>query len=374
MLAIGATAPQCPECRLPLQPITHSGVRLECCVECRGLWCDGKELEHLLGTPMPIEARERSSALAASPTPRRCPRGHGLLHAVSPSRGVFLDWCPECAGIWVDRSEMRQIRGLLRETTPAVHQRIEGLPERVDEAQRASDEHRIAAAESDVPSGRRHWILQFLFGLPIEVYHPVRNRPLATYGLIALNVLFFLVQLSSPDLLVGRLGLVPADFLHGATPWTLLTAMMMHGGFFHLFGNMYFLRIFGDNVEDRLGAAEYLALYFTGGVVASLAHVASDPASTIPVIGASGAVSAVMGAYLYLFPHRRLYTMIFFRLFRVRAVWYLGIYLALQLVWAFLGAPGVAWWAHIGGFALGVAAAAGHRALLRRRLTALEQA
>jgi membrane associated rhomboid family serine protease len=349
-------------------------VTLDCCVECRGIWCDGKELEHVLGTPLPLEARDSPSALAPAKASVRCPRGHGRLRQVSPGEGVFLDWCARCFGVWVDHGEMRQIRRLLVPTGWAPDERIEALDAQVEEAQRAADERTIEVVEAEAWSHKRHWIFQFLFGLPLEVYNPVRNRPLVTYALIALNVLIFLVQLSSPDLLTGQFALVPAALLQGGRPWTMLTSMVMHGGFLHLFGNMYFLGIFGDNVEDRLGAGQYLALYVIGGLAASLAHIASDPASTIPVIGASGAVSAVLGAYVYLFPHRRLYMMIFFTLQRVRAIWYLGIWLAMQVIFAATGAPGVAWWAHIGGFVAGAVAAAGHRALLRRRLAAAQEA
>ncbi len=124
-------------------------------------------------------------------------------------------------------------------------------------------------------------------------------------------------------------------------------------------------------MEDRLDVSEYLGLYLLGGVVASLAHIASDPASGIPLVGASGAISAVMGAYVYLFPDRRIYMMIFFALKRIRAIWYLGIWLVFQILWAASGVGGVAWWAHIGGFIIGAGMASLHRAVIRRRLATL---
>jgi hypothetical protein len=148
--------------------------------------------------------------------------------------------------------------------------------------------------------------------------------------------------------------------------------MFLHGGAVHLLGNMYFLWVFGDNVEDRLGIGEYLALYLAGGVAADLVQIAVNPGSTIPTVGASGAISAIMGAYVYLFPARRMYAMFFYRLYRVPVWIYLGIYMLFQFISA-LGAlggdgGGVAWWAHIGGFAFGAAAAALHRAVVRRRI------
>ena len=358
--------------------MSHTGVALDCCVECKGLWFDGGEVERIIGAETAGPFRQNLSGPDSTPTRLPCPRAHGRMRELPLEPGVVIDGCPKCGGVWMGRGDLLRFRAHLPQPEVASDDRIEGLHLRVDEAQRQADDRRIAAAESEVKSGRRHWILQFLFQfpttLPMEVYSPVRNRPLATYGLIALNVLVFVLQMFWPDMLISRFGLVPSAFLRGTAPWTMLTTMFTHGNFLHLLGNMYFLGVFGDNVEDRMGVGEYLALYLVGGIAATLAHIASDPASTIPLIGASGAIAAVMGAYLYLFPQRRLYIMVVVKLIRVRAVWYLGLYLALQLFWAAQGAPGVAWWAHIGGFGLGVAAAARHRALLRRRLAALEQA
>jgi membrane associated rhomboid family serine protease len=148
--------------------------------------------------------------------------------------------------------------------------------------------------------------------------------------------------------------------------------MFLHGNILHLAGNMYFLAIFGDNVEDRLGVGQYLALYVVGGIGAALAHIASGPASDIPMLGASGAISAVMGAYAVLFPHRKLYMMLFVVMRRVRAIWYLAVWLAMQFYFVWTGEEGVAWWAHIGGVLVGAALALLHRALIRRRLAAAE--
>lgn len=367
-------APKCPQCRLHLRSLRHAGVEVDFCVECRGLWFDRRELERIVGVGSPFSLRENLSVAVSKVTRRRCPLGHGYMREqeTDPGSGILIDWCPQCFGVWLDRGELTQMRALRPRTDAIPEERVGGLESRIEEAQRQWDEARITVEESKVTSGPRHWFFQWLFGLPVEVYNPVRNRPIATYGLIAVNMLFFLAQVLSPHLLIDRLALLPSAFLHGVAPWTLLTAMFMHGNPLHILGNMYFLRVFGDNVEDRVGFGQYLVLYLLGGVVASLAHIASDPTSTTPVIGASGAVSAILGAYLYLFPERRLYMMIFFRLLRVRAIWYLGVYLALQFVFAALGVPGVAWWAHIGGFAVGLAWAAAYRARLRHHIASLE--
>ena len=136
----------------------------------------------------------------------------------------------------------------------------------------------------------------------------------------------------------------------------LLASMFLHGSPAHLFGNLLFLWVFGNDIEHRWGRWRYLLLYLLGGVVASLAHVLSDPSSTVPMIGASGAIAAVMGAYLVCYPANRVKTIIFFGLMllrKVKAFWLLTTWLALQLL-LIPGESGIAWAAHVGGFLFGV--------------------
>jgi membrane associated rhomboid family serine protease len=135
----------------------------------------------------------------------------------------------------------------------------------------------------------------------------------------------------------------------------LLTSMFLHGSLLHLGGNMWFLWIFGNNIEDRMGAFPFAVFYLVGGLVATIAHVAVQPDSTIPVVGASGAIAAIMGAYLVWYPNAPIRTLIFLFLRDITAKWFLGIWFVTQF---FTGAnSGVAWMAHVGGFVFGVVAA-----------------
>ncbi len=145
---------------------------------------------------------------------------------------------------------------------------------------------------------------------------------------------------------------------------TLLTSMFIHGGWLHLVGNMWYLWIFGDNVEDRLGHARFAFFYLIGGVVAALLHFGFHPGSRAPTVGASGAVAAVLGAYAVTFPRARVMTLIpffpFFHIAALPALLVLGLWFvfqffsgALALAWANTGGGGVAWWAHVGGFVFG---------------------
>ncbi|MGE0641381.1 MAG: rhomboid family intramembrane serine protease [Thermoanaerobaculia bacterium] len=212
---------------------------------------------------------------------------------------------------------------------------------------------------------------------PIRDEIPSRRRPVVTWSLIALNVALFLYQLTLPESALAslfyRFGLVPARISDPA--WALaaglppggylgfLSGMFLHGGFLHLLFNMWTLWIFGDNVEDRMGRGRYLFFYLTCGVAASVVQWLTNPASTIPTIGASGAIAGVMGGYFLLFPHSRVLTLVpifFYPLFlRIPAIVYLGLWFVLQLLsgTTSLGrgpdTGGVAFWAHVGGFAAG---------------------
>jgi hypothetical protein len=205
--------------------------------------------------------------------------------------------------------------------------------------------------------------------IPIRDENPTRRTPIVNYLLIAANVLVFMVMwLAGPsqEALVSRFAMIPASFGDGVSAgdvFDIFTSMFMHAGFAHIAGNMLYLWIFGDNVEDRLGPGRYLAFYLVGGVVACLAHLLTNPNSQIPTVGASGAIAAVLGAYLLLYPRSRVATFIplgyFMRLTVLPAIVVLGFWFVLQLFSGLLtlGGPdvgGVAFWAHIGGFVAGV--------------------
>lgn len=187
--------------------------------------------------------------------------------------------------------------------------------------------------------------------------------PIVTYMLIGINVGVFLLEFSDPwtyELMIERYGFIPRFLTINTFDgfFRMLTSMFLHADIMHIFGNMLFLYIFGDNVEDRMGHSKFLFFYIVFGIVADLAHFMIDPASTIPAIGASGAISGVMGAYMVMFPLARV--RVFYRFFMVRlpAVVYLGFWFLLQLLESMLpGYTGIAYWAHIGGFIAGMVVA-----------------
>ena len=229
--------------------------------------------------------------------------------------------------------------------------------------------------------------------LPLKDDIPSRTVPFVTVGLVALNILVFLYQLSlelggepaardATQAFVFEFGLIPCR-LTGVRPHvggcpglgdfpspvvTIFTSMFIHGGLFHIFGNMLYLWIFGDNVEDTLGHGRFLGFYLASGVAAALAQTLTGPSSNVPMIGASGAVSGVLAAYLFLFPHASILTLLIFgffiRIVRVPALIVLGFWIVVQFLNGIVtfgrsaasgeSQGGVAFFAHIGGFLAGI--------------------
>ena len=212
--------------------------------------------------------------------------------------------------------------------------------------------------------------------IPLRDDNPTTIRPVMTVGLIVLNVLVFLYQISlgprDGELFVYQFGAVPAViFGSQALPpelvaipasFSIFTSMFLHGGFMHLIGNMLYLWIFGNNIEDAMSHGRFIVFYLLTGGVASMAHFLTNMASPIPTIGASGAISGILGAYILLYPRARVLVLIplgfFARIMYIPAGFVLGFYFVIQLFqgtfsWG-QGGGGVAWFAHIGGFVAGL--------------------
>lgn len=197
-----------------------------------------------------------------------------------------------------------------------------------------------------------------MFPLRDSIYY--HGSSLGTKGLISLCIIVFFLQISA-----GLEGFIAALNLYGFVPayffsapmeeaWRIFTSMFMHGSLLHLIGNVWFLWVFAPAVEGKLGLKRFLLLYFLSGAGAALLQGLSDTASSIPMVGASGAISGILGAYFILFPGALVLTIVFpFFIFWVSAFLYLGYWALIQLLYGLAGVPGVAWWAHLGGFIIG---------------------
>jgi len=205
--------------------------------------------------------------------------------------------------------------------------------------------------------------------IPLKDDNPTSNKPIVTYFLISSCVLIFLIQLGSQSYKTGQLfysyGLIPSVLMgHNQLPadlyavpayLTIITSMFMHGGFMHLIGNMLYMWIFADNIEDNLGPSKFLLFYLLAGIGAAMTQVFADTQSQIPMVGASGAIGGVLGAYLINHPNARVLVLIpfgfFSQLIKIRALYVLGFWFILQFI---SSGGGVAYAAHIGGFVSGM--------------------
>lgn len=199
---------------------------------------------------------------------------------------------------------------------------------------------------------------------PIRDHNPSQRTPYVTYALILANVAMFLLTLPNTGFsnsLFDQLALYALAVSHGEALWGLVTHMFLHAGFMHIIGNMLFLWIFGDNLEEQMGHLGFLAFYLACGLAAAAAQIVAAPFSPIPMVGASGAIAGAMGGYLLLFPRARVdivaIFIVFFKVFTLPAWVVLGIWFALQLFGGFTvtgDQGGVAYWAHAGGFIAGL--------------------
>lgn len=212
--------------------------------------------------------------------------------------------------------------------------------------------------------------------IPLKDRNPTRRIPIVTISLIAVNIAVFLHEISLGENLAvffQHFGAVPRDVVNSLTPgrfvpgvvFPMVSSMFVHGGWLHLLGNMLYLWVFGDNIEDQLGRIRFLVFYILCGFAASSLHVIVDPVSATPMVGASGAISGVLGAYMLMFPRARVVTLIpiffFLQVAELPALVVLGFWFVMQFFNGVLslgyetgGMGGVAWWAHVGGFAAGL--------------------
>lgn len=200
---------------------------------------------------------------------------------------------------------------------------------------------------------------------PLKDENPTERKPVFMISLIVMNIAIFLFTYFSGayDQFILEYGMIPKNIANFESFHTILTSMFLHGGFIHLISNMWFLWIFGDNIEDLFGRTKFLIIYFGAGIIASSAHVLFNTSSTIPTIGASGAVAGILGAYIVKYPRAKVVTLLFFFLFinivKLPSIVFLGIWILLQIISASYTVVAqvqvsVAYWAHIGGFVAGM--------------------
>jgi membrane associated rhomboid family serine protease len=347
----------CPKCLTDMRLVNYQHAAVDVCPTCRGIWLDPGELALLRGADQDVPANASNQGMESHPETStyicpRCEGGFDTFEYISGS-GLYIDRCKECRGIWLDAGELKKIRALTPERS---FFKLE--PENEDRARLRKlllkEEQQMGTSQSGSSPGL--YFFQLLTGLPVEVNAPRARFPVMTLLLILVNAFVFLYQLGQGVEDAGfyqRYAFIPNQLNDGGAWPGLFSSLFLHGSFWHLFGNMYFLWLFGDNVEDRLNRPLFLFFYFVCGVLASLIHgwMTHDP--QLPTLGASGAISGIMGAYWILYPRQKLYQVFWFMQFKISVTFYLLFWLGLQLFFSSLNVGGVAWFAHVGGFVIG---------------------
>ncbi|MFO7958596.1 MAG: rhomboid family intramembrane serine protease [Candidatus Brocadiia bacterium] len=349
-----ASRRQCPKCDQPMNSVSIKGAEIDLCPGCSGMWFDPGELSRAVGFKFKESADGRALA-GADRTEHRCPACAVPLYErdLGDHAGVRIDQCPQCSGIFLDRGELTRVQQ---------HFRRAGAP---------AMESRPSTPEAEGPTyvdanGGLLAALHYLSGLPLEVDVPQTLFPPTVMALIIVNIAVLILAYTHGFAdWVREFGMVPAEVLRGRRLHTLLTHMFMHGGVVHLVGNMYFLYISGDNIEERFGWHRFLGFFVLCGVVGALAHAVGAGDPQVPAVGASGAISGLLGAYVVFWPRTRFLIRTFWRIgFWIRPIeyeipaWaYLGFWILVQVTYVGMDVPGVAWWAHIGGFLTGATVA-----------------
>lgn len=371
---------RCPIDGTELARVEFQGTRVDICRRCGGIWFDRGEIDTVIQGLMAEPARTRRldrRAGAQPPAPgsgvqRACPRcaGQGLIAEIyGRVSGVEIDKCSGCGGMWVDGGELHALVQFM--VGPSQTHSMQALGEALARSVKERENTR-ALGELGRSMGRRigfHWLFLPKIIVPLGSTASTLQFPLVTVGLVLLNVLVYAWQhllAGDPSAVIFSLGLVPARIAEGEGLWGLLTCMFIHGGLFHLLGNLLYLWVFSTPIEDTLGHGRFLGWYLGFGVVANLVFLAGNWGSPIPAVGASGAVSGAMGAYLVFYPHAQIRTFIINQMVDVPAWVYLGVWIGMQLLMAAVtasagGCACVAFSAHAGGFAAGMAFAWLHK-------------
>jgi membrane associated rhomboid family serine protease/Zn finger protein HypA/HybF involved in hydrogenase expression len=342
----------CPHCHdHHLEPVHHENVELDACVHCGGLWFDRNELDKVVRTHDPDYPHEgpivEKLGQKLGKTENQCPRCQEALttYQIKSGNELKIDVCQSCHGVWLEKEELDYAK----------------LFYDISEAQKRIQQE----------TTWKDWLFQFFLTLPIEFNIKARKFPIITVILIALNVLFMLLFFMlliiddfdfSPEKVFLFFALFPRH-IHSLLSldsslintfhavMTLFSYQFLHSGWVHLIGNMYFLYILGDNLEEAMGRILFPIFYLLCGVVAGLTHalVSGGHAAYIPLVGASGAVFGLMGAYMYIFRKAKLTFMFIIFQYKLSVGWY---FILFNIVLLFV--PGASVASHIGGFITGL--------------------
>ncbi len=366
---IAGEARSCARCGYPMVGQFHEGIRVDHCHRCGGSviepggvasnvghWAEPSFWKATLG-------RETQGEVLSCPA---CPGQMTGFQVPWDGRSVVVDHCGTCGALFLDKGEGEKLVAIVQqaESQGAFSGARDKLGKKTKPMRPTYDveaELTDAQDSTDKPP-LPVYIFQIFTGMPVEVWNPVRHSAMWTRGLTAvLGILFFCsigisVGLGSQENIeraLGYLALIPQNILHAERLWTLATHMFLHGGILHLLGNAYFLNVFGDNVEDRLGSHQFFGIFILSGMLGGVFQVIFQADPNIAVVGASGGIAGLMGAYFVLFPRVKVWMVFFFMQFRVPIAFYFAGWVLVNLLGWYLGGHTIAWWAHLGGFLSG---------------------
>ncbi|PKG76566.1 rhomboid family intramembrane serine protease [Shewanella sp. GutCb] len=328
---------KCPGCNSQaMRVFEFHGQEVDSCTECGGIWFDSGELngalstadngndsvgiENSLGEHQGVSLRQCSHC--------QCSMQHYFL---MDDFQVEVEVCHSCTGVWIDEHEREKVL-----QSPQIRAALERLNQKTNV---------------------KTWLFQFLLQMPLEYNLKTKSKPWVTYSLLALNIIiFFAYGYSDPATVwvFDHFAMQASLVMQGQQVLPLLSHMFLHGDIVHLLGNMYFLYVVGDNLEDALGHSRFLAVYLLCGFAAVFAQIASDPTSTVYMVGASGAIAGLFGMYLLWFRHASLTFMFVVFQKKLSPMAFFAIWLLINIVGVWFAEGGVAYWAHIGGFIAGL--------------------
>ncbi|WP_372972332.1 rhomboid family intramembrane serine protease [Marinobacter sp.] len=339
----------CPTCkRAPLKINNFHGEEVDVCRQCGGVWFEKSDLDNLIAAKCDqVAEADYTQNLGAHQRPAKCDcpdcgRRLQVFHLLEEFR-VDLKVCVACSGAWASEETVSRVVN-----SSAIKHALEEMNRK--------------------PSWKT-WVFEFFLRMPVEYNVRARRTPWVTLVLIILNTVIFTGYAFDDRTawqIIEQFAVTPAEIQTGQDWWTLVTATFLHGSWLHLAGNMYFLWVTGDNLEDALGHGRFLGLYLLCGVLAGLVSVAANLGGTIPSVGASGAIAGLFGMYLLWFPNASLTFMFVVWQKKLAVAWYFAIWLGLNLAGMLLGEQGVDYWAHIGGFITGLVIGAALRGRIWR--------
>jgi len=327
----------CPDCTDSVMKVyDFHGEEVDSCQSCGGMWFENGELNAALSKADNGDDKvrvEETLGQHLGQSTRRCNHCDCSMEHYYLMDGyqIEVDVCHRCSGVWIDEHERQKVV-----QSPMVKQLL---------------------ADLDAKISVKTWLFQFLSQMPVEFSLEPKSRPMITYLLLALNILIFMgygFNLDATDRVFENFAMQSSELLAGHHPWSLLSHMFLHGDIMHLAGNMYFLYVVGDNLEDALGRMKFLGFYLLCGFAAAAAQIVAEPGSSVYMVGASGAIAGLFGMYLMWFRHASLTFMFVIYQKKLSPMAFFAIWLAFNIIGLLMAGEGVAYWAHIGGFVAGL--------------------